>query len=259
MVAPIMRHPTLLVNATVDPTPNIGIKTAIKVMMLEAGLDPSDPASAPSHLRRQMDFYQYVASIVNRKELRSSLEPNYLYESRHWISSKTLVHDFTREEGRQLRCELYEEHSLWGNAYDQLSFSHVMATRTLRRQLQRDEPDAIDAKSRREKMTQTDLVKERVVHGIIDWHQWQSLVSEGEKAGRKPSPPSTEEVVEDLVRVTRKLPERDVRKADYYVRIFLPHTGVAEREEFDATVGRLLPKTLRTRDFHRGRRQIYAV
>ena len=259
MVAPVMRHPTLMVNATVDPTPNIGIKTAVKVMLLEAGLDPSDPASVPSHLRHQLDHYQYAASVINRKELRSTFEPNYLYESRHWISSKTLVHDFTREEGRQLRCELYEEHSLWGNEYDALSFSHVMATRTLRRQLHRDEPDAVEAKSRREKMTESDLVKERVVNGIVDWHQWHSLVSEGEKAGRIQSPPSTENVIEDLLRVKRLLPERDVRKADYHVRIFLPQTSTAEREEFDQMVGRILPKTPQLKDFYRGRRKIYAV
>lgn len=259
MVAPIMRHPNLLVNATVNPSPNIGMKTAVKVMMLEAGLDPSDPASAPSHFRRQMDSYQYAASILNRKELRSSFEPNYLYESRHWISSKSLVHDFTREEGRQLRCEIYEEHSLWGNAYDQLSFSHVMATRKLRRQLHRDEPDAVDAKSRREKMTETDLVKERVVNSIVDWHQWHSLVSEGEKAGRVPSPPSNEDVIEDLVRVKRILPERDLRKADSYARIFLPHTSLSEREDFDRTVGQILLSTPRTKDFYRGNKKIYAV
>ena len=259
MVAPVMRHPTLMVNATVDPTPNIGIKTAVKVMLLEAGLDPSDPASLPSHLRHQLDHYQYVASVINRKELRSTFEPNYLYESRHWISSKTLVHDFTREEGRQLRCELYEEHSLWGTEYDALSFSHVMATRTLRRQLHRDEPDAVAAKSRREKMTESDIVKERLVNGIVDWHQWHSLVSEGEKAGRVQSPPSTENVIEDLLRVKRLLPERDVRNADYHVRIFLPQTSTAEREEFDRMVGRLLPKTHQLKDFYRGSRKIYAV
>ena len=259
MVAPIMRHPTFLVNATVNPSPNIGMKTAAKVMILEAGLDPSDPASAPSHFRRQMDSYQYTASILNRKELRSSFEPNYLYESRHWISSKSFVHDFTREEGRHLRCEIYEEHSLWGNAYDQLSFSHVMATRKLQRQLHRDEPDAVEAKSRREKMTETDLVKERVVNSIVDWHQWHSLVSKGEKARRVPSPPSNEDVIEDLVRVKRILPERDVRKSDYYVRIFLPHTSLSEREDFDRTVGRILPSTPRTKDFYRGVRKIYSA
>jgi len=259
LVAPVMRHPTLMVNATVDPTPNIGIKTAVKVMLLEAGLDPSDPASVPSHLRHQLDHYQYAASVINRKELRSTFVPNYLYESRHWISSKTLVHDFTREEGRQLRCELYEEHSLWGNEYDALSFSHVMATRTLRRQLHRDEPDAVEAKSRREKMTESDLVKERVVNGIVDWHQWHSLVSEGEKAGRVLSPPSTENVIEDLLRVKRLLPERDVRKADYHVRIFLPQTSTVKRDEFDQTVGRILPKTHQLKDFYRGSRKIYAV
>lgn len=259
MVAPIMRHPTLLVNATVDPSPNIGMKTAVKVMILEAGLDPSDPASAPSHFRRQMESYQYTASILNRKELRSSFEPNYLYESQHWISSKSLVHDFTREEGRQLRCEVYEEHSLWGNAYDQLSFNHVMATRKLRRQLHRDEPDAVEAKSRREKMTETDLVKERVVNSIVDWHQWHSLVSEGEKAGRVPSPPTNADIIEDVLRVKKILPERDIRKSDYYVRIFLPHTSLSERDDFDRSIGRILPSTPRTNDFYRGQRKIYSA
>ena len=108
-------------------------------------------------------------------------------------------------------------------------------------------------------MTETDLVKERVVNSIVDWHQWHSLVSEGEKAGRVPSPPSNEDIIEDLVRVKRILPERDVRKSDYYVRIFLPHTSLSEREDFDRTVGRILPSTPRTKDFYRGVRKIYSA
>ena len=108
-------------------------------------------------------------------------------------------------------------------------------------------------------MTESDIVKERVVNGIVDWHQWHSLVSEGEKAGRVQSPPSTENVIEDILRVKRLSPERDVRKADYHVRIFLPQTSTVEREEFDRMVGRLLPKTSQLKDFYRGSRKIYAA
>ena len=108
-------------------------------------------------------------------------------------------------------------------------------------------------------MTETDLVKERVVNSIVDWHQWHSLVSEGEKTGRVPSPPSNEDVIEDLARVKRILPERDLRKSDYYVRIFLPHTSLSEREEFDHSIDQILPSTPRTTHFYRGDRRIYAV
>jgi len=260
MVAPIMKHPKLMVNASVDTSPSIGIKTAVKVMQLEAGLDPLAPESESPRLRRQGEFYQFVRSVVNRKELRSSFEPTYLYDARHWITSSSLVHDFTSEEGRELRCRWLEEHTLWSNEYDQLSFAHVMAINRLERQLRRVEPDVYSAGARLDRMSDSERVLYGLINDNVDWHQWHSILSDDEKSGR--TDPSLfismDDVITDMIRVKKLLPERDINKTDYFVRIFLPDASALERQSFDKEMrrGKRLP---RTKTFSRGKRKIFTV
>ena len=260
MVAPIMKHPKLMVNASVDPSPNIGIKTAVKVMQLEAGLDPLAPESEPPRLRRQSEFYQFVRSILNRKELRSNFEPNYLYDARHWITSSSLVHDFTSEEGRELRCRWLEEHTLWSNEYDQLSFAHVMAINKLERQLRRVEPDVYSAEARLGRMSDSERVLYGLINANVDWHQWHSILSDDEKAGRTDPSQfiSMDDVIADMIRVKKLLPERDINKTDYFVRIFLPDASALERQSFDKEMRRGKPLP-RTKTFIRGKRIIFIV
>lgn len=60
---------------------------------------------------------------------------------KHWIRTRWVVHDMKLEEGRELRCDWFEEHVQWGNELDQLSFAHVMARRELERRMEHQEPD----------------------------------------------------------------------------------------------------------------------
>jgi len=90
---------------------------------------------------RQRDFYEKVPSYLNRNDLRSSQEPWYQYSMKHWIRSRWVVHDVQLEESRLLRCDWYQEHLVWGNELDQLSFAHIMAVRELKRRIAHQEPD----------------------------------------------------------------------------------------------------------------------
>ena len=117
----------------------ISVYDAVKFMVYENGGDPSQ--SDPKPLKRQREFYERVASFVNRDDLRSIAEPMHKYEMKHWIRSRWVVHDLKNEEGRQIRCDWFGEHAQWGNLLDQLSFAHVMAVRDIKRKLTRNEPD----------------------------------------------------------------------------------------------------------------------
>jgi hypothetical protein len=117
----------------------VGVYEAIKNMIVENGGNPEKKEE--SSVRKQREFYERVATFVNKEDFRSSFEPLHKYEMTHWIRSRWVLHDLKLEESRQIRCEWYQEHTEWGNNLDQLSFAYVMAKREMERKIARDEPD----------------------------------------------------------------------------------------------------------------------
>jgi len=92
-------------------------------------------------IRNQMSFYEHTSHLTRMNMLRS---PNYQqllvlgdnlfpYD---FLRSTWLVHTLKSEEGRHLRCEMYEEHALWGNTgMEDLSMGYVLAKRKVKMQL----------------------------------------------------------------------------------------------------------------------------
>lgn len=91
-------------------------------------------------IRNQLQFYEHSSHLTRSNTQRS---PNYQelvagdnsfpYD---FLRSTWLVHTFKSEEGRCLRCEMYEEHALWGNAgMEDFSMGYVLAKRKVRMQL----------------------------------------------------------------------------------------------------------------------------
>jgi hypothetical protein len=152
------------------------INHASKFMGYEVGYQPGEKES-PS-LRRQREFYERIPAYVNKdSELRSNYEPWYRFSMRNWVRSRWVLHDFTLEESRLLRCDWYQEHVQWGNDLDQLSFAKVMGMRNIKRRLAHKEPD--------------DHVKPFIeehpeLHDLTDSYEWHSMDAEVNKLYRQP-------------------------------------------------------------------------
>lgn len=91
------------------------------------------------NIRHQVDFYEQSAHLVRTNTQRS---PNYqeLFQNNFFpfafLRTSWLVHDLTSEEGRDLRCEIYDEHASWGNAgMEELAMGFVLAKRTVKMQI----------------------------------------------------------------------------------------------------------------------------
>lgn len=127
----------------------------------------------PAEVKLQREFYERIPSIVNRDPLRSPLEPLYQYSIKDWARSRWVVHDMTREEARELRCDWYQEHIQWGSGLDQLSFAHVMAKRELERRMIFEEPDDHARKAFADKTEMRKL--------LTDSHEWYPMQTEQNK------------------------------------------------------------------------------
>jgi nucleoside-diphosphate-sugar epimerase len=146
----------------------ISVYLATKCMRYENGEEPL--GKEPPEIKLQREFYERVASVVNRDPLRSPLEPLYQYSMRHWSRSRWVVHDLTLEESRQLRCDWYQEHVQWDSDLDQLSFAHVMAKRELERRMEFGEPDDHSRKAFADKTEMKKL--------LTDAHEWYAMQTE---------------------------------------------------------------------------------
>jgi hypothetical protein len=146
----------------------LSMNHATKFMGYEVGYQPGEKES-PS-LRRQREFYERIISNVNKpNELRSNFEPCYRFTMRHWVRSRWVLHDFTLEEARLLRCDWYQEHVQWGNDLDQLSFAKIMGMRDIKRRIAHKEP--------------SDNVKSFVeehpeLHDLTDSYEWHAMETE---------------------------------------------------------------------------------
>jgi hypothetical protein len=108
-------------------------KNLAKFVMTNMGI------AETSDIRSQIQFYEQSSHYTRTNTGRS---PNYqeffqdnffLYD---FLRTTWLVHELKSEEGRNLRCEMYQEHSLWGNnGMEDLSIGYVLASRKVRMQL----------------------------------------------------------------------------------------------------------------------------
>ena len=90
-------------------------------------------------IRTQIQFYEEAGHLTRTNQQRS---PNYqdFYQDNFFpfdfLRSTWLVHELKSEAGRNLRCEMYEEHALWGNReMEDLSMAFVLAKRKVKMQL----------------------------------------------------------------------------------------------------------------------------
>ena len=186
---------------------------ASKLMRFEVGYQLGEKEA--SSLRRQREFYERIPSYINKKnELRSHSEPWHQFSMRHWVRSRWVLHDFTLEESRLLRCDWYQEHVQWGNDLDQLSFAKVMAMRDIKRRIAHQEPDD---------HVQSFIQQHPELHDLTDSYEWYDMETEGNKLYRDPVnwdplyiPPKGE-----VISTTEEVQEEDLMHVEtpIYVRI----------------------------------------
>jgi hypothetical protein len=199
----------------------LNVYDAIKFMRHEIG-EMWGEKESPS-LRLQREFYERVPSIINRNgELRSSYEPWYRYNMRHWVRTRWVLHDLTIEDSRLLRCDWYQEHVQWGNDLDQLSFAHVMAQREIKRRIAHDETDD---------HVKTYIEEHPELKEVTDSYEWTPLETEHNKLYREPlkwNPelPAHIMVPEEKVQDEEEFDER----APLYVRIMSERVMGAARK-----------------------------
>jgi nucleoside-diphosphate-sugar epimerase len=101
----------------------------------------SNQIAETKDIRAQVSFYDEATHYTRSELLRS---PNYQDFIRpklnsfpfNFVHSSWLVHRLNSESGHNLRCEIYEEHSLWGNRnMEDLSISFVLARNRVKMRL----------------------------------------------------------------------------------------------------------------------------
>eukprot|EP00578_Thalassiosira_sp_NH16_P000214 CAMPEP_0181134492 /NCGR_PEP_ID=MMETSP1071-20121207/32117_1 /TAXON_ID=35127 /ORGANISM="Thalassiosira sp., Strain NH16" /LENGTH=1311 /DNA_ID=CAMNT_0023221015 /DNA_START=260 /DNA_END=4195 /DNA_ORIENTATION=+ len=108
-------------------------KNLAKFVMANAGI------AETRSIREQMQFYEQSGHLTRMNIQRS---PNYQeffqdnFFPYDFIRTSWLVHELKSEEGRTFRCEMYEEHSLWGNnEMEDMSMAFVLAKRKVKMQM----------------------------------------------------------------------------------------------------------------------------
>jgi nucleoside-diphosphate-sugar epimerase len=147
----------------------ISLKQASRFMLYEN--DPGQKKETAG-MKRQREYYSDLITLLNRNDMRSSLEPQYSFNLNHWARTRWIMHDIEGlEEARQLRCEWYQEHSRWeDSSLDQLSFAFVMAKREVERRIAFNEFDDRTRKGLAEKTEMKKL--------LTDSFEWHSLETE---------------------------------------------------------------------------------
>lgn len=86
-------------------------------------------------VKRQIQFYQYASHLVRTNMMRSTNYASYIQENNfpfEYLRSTWVLHDLNSEEAQKLRCEIYEEHTAWGNHdMEDFSMAFVLAKRTI--------------------------------------------------------------------------------------------------------------------------------
>jgi nucleoside-diphosphate-sugar epimerase len=151
-----------------SPDEKISTYEATRFMRFSNGEDPL--GKEPPNVRLQREFYDRLRATINPDYGRGPGEPLHKFELNAWVRSRWVVHDMTHEESRQFRCEWYQEHVLWENDLDQLSFAYVMAKLELDRKLAHKEPDEVIQKHLTEKTEMKKL--------LSDTFEWRALQTE---------------------------------------------------------------------------------
>ncbi|KAL3782345.1 hypothetical protein ACHAW5_003862 [Stephanodiscus triporus] len=114
---------------------NNGVKNLAQLIMKRLGI------AETKEIRAQVAFYEEATHYTRSTMLRS---PNYqdFYQSNLFpfifVRSSWLVHELKSSFGRNLRCEIYEEHSMWGNHnMEDLSIAFVLAKNKVKARLGR--------------------------------------------------------------------------------------------------------------------------
>jgi hypothetical protein len=151
-----------------SPDEKISTYEATRFMRFSNGEDPL--GKEPPNVRLQREFYDRLRATINPDYARGPGEPLHKFELNAWVRSRWVVHDMAHEESRQFRCEWYQEHVLWENDLDQLSFAYVMAKLELDRKLAHKEPDEVIQKHLTEKTEMKKL--------LSDTFEWRALKTE---------------------------------------------------------------------------------
>mmetsp|Transcript_30248 Transcript_30248/g.60638 ORF Transcript_30248/g.60638 Transcript_30248/m.60638 type:complete len:1211 (+) Transcript_30248:165-3797(+) len=92
-------------------------------------------------IRAQVAFYEQSGHLTRTNVQRSANYQEVFQDNDfpfEFLRSTWLVHELRSEMGRNLRCEMYEEHSSWGNSgMEDLSMGFVLAKRKVKLQLGR--------------------------------------------------------------------------------------------------------------------------
>jgi len=129
------RHSVFFTNkfSFADGFDTSSAKNLARFVMANAGI------AETKDIRAQVQFYEETGHLTRTNMQRS---PNYQEFNQDnffpydFLRSTWLVHTLKSEEGRNLRCEMYEEHALWGNReMEDLSMGYVLAKRKVKMQL----------------------------------------------------------------------------------------------------------------------------
>jgi hypothetical protein len=92
-----------------------------------------------SDIRAQLQFYEQTGHFTRTNTGRSANYQEFFQENLFpydFLRTTWLVHELKSQEGRDLRCEMYQEHAMWGNnGMEDLSIGYVLASRKARMQL----------------------------------------------------------------------------------------------------------------------------
>ena len=154
-----------------SPDERISVYEATRFMRFSNGESPL--GREPADIKLQREFYDRLRASINPDLGRRPDEPVHKFELRHWSRSRWVAHDLEHEEARQLRCEWYQEHSLWETPLDQLTFAYVMEKTVVNRKLENSEPDDAVQKQLAEKTSMKKL--------LSDTFEWHALDTEQNK------------------------------------------------------------------------------
>ncbi|EED96613.1 predicted protein [Thalassiosira pseudonana CCMP1335] len=108
-------------------------KNLAKFVMANMGI------AETSDIRKQVQFYEQTGHLTRTNMQRSANYQEFFQDNffpYDFLRSTWLVHELKSEEGRNLRCEMYEEHSTWGNnGMEDLSMGFVLAKKKVKMQL----------------------------------------------------------------------------------------------------------------------------
>ena len=149
----------------------LSVRQASRYMRFELGEDPVGKKESLA-IKQQREFYERVTTLLNANTMRSPAEPLYKFELKQLARTRWVVHDLRAEEGRQLRCDWYQEHVQWKSPLDQLSLAFVMAKRELERRIAHQEIDD------RVKMTIASTIeKKKLLTDVFEWHPLRTEVN----------------------------------------------------------------------------------